>query len=130
MTMNDTIRTIIAATLEIGTPVGLLLAYKFLPGWRKRLIVILGSLTPISATLTYVGLAYLLGNGKDPDAEWAFGAMWVMSFVVFVLSVLIGVILALLKKPVGLIKRYFLGLIVPLIFAGVEYLHKHNHLPF
>lgn len=129
--MNESGLTIAAAILEIGMPLGLLTAYKFLPRWRARLISVIGSLTPI--TVAYLGFFFVLPwlpENRGQGSSWAFHAIWVMSFAAFALSLLIGLCLAFLKKPSALAARYFLGLIVPCSIALFEVLHKHGYLPF
>lgn len=129
--MNETSLTIAAAILEIGTPIVLLAVFKFFPRARKRLIVIIGSLTPIS--LLYLGFFISLlwmPESQKEDNDWAMHAMWGMSFAAFALSLLIGVFLAFFKRPEGMRKRYLFGFMVPLLIATIEAFHKHGHIPF
>lgn len=129
--MSDSSLTIAAASLEVGVPMGLVVAYGFLPTWRKRLISIIGGITPITVTyLAFFFVLPLLPQNSEQDNSWAFHAVWVMSFGAFALSLLIGLCLAFLRKPQALAPRYFLGVFVPFAIAIFLFLHKHGYLPF
>ncbi|OIO67127.1 MAG: hypothetical protein CO186_09230 [Zetaproteobacteria bacterium CG_4_9_14_3_um_filter_49_83] len=105
--MNDAWLVALAATLEIGTPIGLTVGWFQMPGLRKRIVVILGAVTPLLMAYTYTTVKYVVLNQED--AAWGFYAMWVMSFVPYLACMMIGLILGLLKRPNNQFIRYMIG---------------------
>lgn len=81
------------------------------PRLRRYATVVLGALTPALVFYACVTIAYAF-NPKDTDNIFAFYAMGVMTFFLYVVLFVAGLLLGLLPKPSNLYVRYALGLFV------------------
>lgn len=128
--MEDHQLTLLAMVLEVGFIVLLVLLFFLKPVWRKRVAPVLGALTPIALVYLIITSSYLL-DASDPQSSdfiennWAFHAMWVMSFAVFCFSLLIGMLVAFLRQPKPPLLRYTVGLSVVVIVAAVMVIKSH-----
>jgi len=75
----------------------------------------LGSIAPLSALYAVVTIEHIL-HEHSPEADWAFYAVWVMSFGGYVLSLLIGIGLAFVSKPASILGRFLLAASIPTLF--------------
>jgi hypothetical protein len=116
--MNDEALTLASAFVELGLPLGLLIAMIARPDYRSKLIVILGSITPAIAMYLWIAFEYLVLDRVD-DAGWAFYAMWAMSFFPYLGCALLGLCLCFVPVPKHLVLRFGLGLLAPATVAGL-----------
>jgi len=102
--------TLGAVLFEFGLPVAAGVAFWRMPSLRSRLIVVLGTITPLVVLHLSIVISYL----ADPtDANrFAFYAGWEMSFVAYSVCVIFGAVLSLLERPVHILARYLMGLAV------------------
>ena len=103
-----------AILIELGALVAILAVWVRSPESRPRLSVLLGALAPLLFAYGYVAVRYVALAGTDYD--WAFHAMWLMSFWPYIGCVIIGIAVSLVKKPINLAARFLMGLAAP---AGV-----------
>jgi len=111
-----------AILIELGSLVAILSVWVRSPNSRSRLAVLLGAVAPLLFAYGYVAVRYAVLAGTDYD--WAFHAMWLMSFWPYIGCVTIGIAVSLVKKPITLAARFLMGLAAPagvwlLIQAGV-----------
>ena len=90
---------------------------------KKVALSVMGAITPLLGFYLYGLAGYIFGASVESD--FAFGAMWIMSFFIYSLLVLAGLIVGTLcPAKTASYKRFGLGLIAgPLIgfcFIGVE----------
>lgn len=109
--MLEIVLTAGCALVELGLPVALLLASRTRERLRSKAVVVLGAVSPLVALYAHVLVRQLADPGVD--RRWAFGAVWVMTFLPYVACVLLGVALAFVPRPTHLGARYLLGLAVP-----------------
>ncbi|WP_445145029.1 hypothetical protein [Dyella sp. Tek66A03] len=107
--MDDMTLSIAAASFELGVPAGALALYLYRPKHRRAVIVVLGATClPLALYLLIVAGHFLSSAGKSQD--FAFYAMWVMTFWAY-LAVLVGAIaVAFVSRPTNLVARFFVGL--------------------
>jgi len=118
--MTDALLTVATISIEIGTLVGALVAWMRMPKARPRLAVFLGALAPLFLVYVYVVVERQFSTRTD--VEWAFYAMWIMTFWLYLACAIIGVCLLFLKRPVGLVARFFVGLAAPVcVVAFVQF---------
>ena len=109
--MNDQTRSILAAFLELALPVALVISCVLWPTSTRRSVVVLGAITPLLIGCAATAVRYLLQGQQD--AQWAFFAMWTMSFIPYVACAAVGTALGLLSVPKGTFARYILGFASP-----------------
>jgi hypothetical protein len=115
--MSDDTLTIGAAALELGVPFAAALLFWRDPPLRPRIAVILGALTPLLLLYFMLTLGYLIGPPSQ-GSRWSFGAVWLMSFVPHVASLLLGLALSMLPRPRASHLRFALGM-AGVLGAGV-----------
>ena len=127
--MSEIQESIAAAIVEIGLPLLTAAGCAIFPRQRRRLVVALGALTPISLVywylLAFFGLAWL--RQQWPEDDWAFHAAWIMTFAAFMLSVVLGALLAFVPYPKRNWARYLMGLLAPLLVVGIYNAHHKWH---
>lgn len=97
--------------IELGTPVGMAVAWSSRGSLRPRLAVVFGALTPLLALDAWVLLGWVVG--PDDSTRWSIGAVWVMTLGPYLLCLALGAALAHVRRPRHLLARYLLGLAVP-----------------
>ena len=106
--MDDETLTFVAITIELGLPVALVTLFVHRPTARRRVVVMLGSVTP--AILFYLSGAAIAMFGSGRWDLWAFGAMWEMTLAPYIAIALVGWALCMLPRPNHLVGRYCVGL--------------------
>ena len=104
--MTDLQLTIIAATVEVGLAVLVVLTVIFAKSMRSRAVVVLGAITPAIATMGVLVYWQFI----DPTPGSMAGAGWIMGFAAYALLLLGGLAVSLIPRPVNLYGRYALGL--------------------
>ena len=117
--MTDVSLTIAAMLVELGLPGALLWAYVRLPRFRKRAVVVLGALVPFLAGYLYLALSQLFSSAQD--SGWAFGAVWIMTFAMYMAALLLGTAMSLIPSPEHLFGRFMIGLATLPILVGFIY---------
>jgi hypothetical protein len=107
--MTETTLTIGAIALELGIPVGLLVFIALNPRVRPTAIVILGALFPALCLYGAIAVSYLISRGKSDI--FAYYAMWVMTFMPYLVVALGGLALSLLRMPLNYWARFGLGML-------------------
>lgn len=86
--MSDDVLTVISASLELGLPV-VFLVLCFKKGELQNLgLVLFGSSVPWLLMYFVITISHLLGLSKD---SFAYSAVWAMSLLPYLLTVIIGV---------------------------------------
>ena len=107
----DALLTAACLAVELGTPLALAWLWLSRRRRRPRLAVVFGAITPLSALHLGIVLSSLVG--PSDAGRWSSGAVWVMTFVPYLLCVAGGAALSLLPRPAHLVPRYLLGAAVP-----------------
>lgn len=122
--MDDSTLTTFAQGFYIAFPIGLLVVAKARRGLRPKVASILCATTPLSLLFICVTVDYVLDPGLEPTESWAIFAVWIMSFVPYVLMIFIGGILAAIRRPKSLGSRFFMAFTLSvLVILGQQYLH-------
>lgn len=108
--LTDTQLTIGAMLVEIGVPIAVSVTLFVAPKFRPFCYSILGSVTPL--LFGYLSTIVSTWNIEDPAEKWAVGAMWVMSFFPYVISLTVGVSLGLSSIPKHSVARFVLSAVV------------------
>jgi len=114
---EDVLLTLGAALVELGAPGALAIAWCKRPQLRRRVIVVLGSVTPILAFYAFVSAAYLIASNQD--TVWSFYAMWIMSLLPYLSCAILGVALSFIPRPTRPAPRYLMGFVSPLMVWGI-----------
>lgn len=105
-----------AVAFELGLPVLLVLLAVYVPSLRALSISVLGAITPLLVVYLALGVFHVM----DPiDSDWAFSAVWLMTFFAYLLLVAVGLFLGFWRKPRGLVARYVLAALVAPVCAGL-----------
>ena len=122
--MSEDALTIIAIAFEAGVPAALLWIYFRDNRFQSRLIVILGAITPMLLFYAAIIGVYLFDQNA-PASKFSFAVVWMMSFFVYVLSLVAGALLSLLPWPSRMSFRFLAGfLVAPMTCAVVLLLEK------
>lgn len=117
--MTEMEMTWAAMLVELGIPVLIVIGLALRPRYRRFLTVLLGAITPALLVYAWIAAAYVVGPASK-TAIFAFHAVWVMSFAVYVAIVVFGSALACLPRPGKLYLRYLMGLVsVPLGYLAL-----------
>jgi hypothetical protein len=116
--VDDSTLTLVAMIVELGCPVAFATLYWYRPAMRRRVAVLLGTVTPAILAYAWGAVGYIADPG-DMSNRWGFGAMWGMSLAVYVAAVLVGVGLSFVPRPSHLLGRYFVGFLAPPIGFGL-----------
>lgn len=104
--MSDLHLTILAAAIEIGLVVLVLFSVFAGKPARRKTIVVLGALTP--AICVMASLVYMQFVVSTPGNMAVAG--WVMGFAAYAATLVGGILVSFIPRPVNLYGRYFLGL--------------------
>jgi len=115
--MTDTQLKIGAMLVEIGVPLAITITLFTAPRFRPLCYSMLGSITPLlfayfSATIS----TWSLGESAEKSAV---EAMWVMSFVAYMVVLMIGVFLGFYRKPERSVSRFMLSSVVSIFVLWV-----------
>ena len=115
--MNDAILILVSVLIEIGIPAILIvLIFKYRKG-RRYTVVLLGSVMPWMILYIAGTVFYLI----DPDAfTMKLGFLFVMSFIFFGLSFVMGLLVSLIPYPRNLKMRFIMGLTSPFLVYGLR----------
>ncbi len=105
--MNELQLTIVAFLIELGVPLILFLLVIRTPKYRKRLIVPLGSTLPFLFVYVSIAITYMF---YPADNLFAISAVWIMSFGLYIVTVIIAFLLSFIPKPSNLAIRLFSGM--------------------
>jgi len=115
--MSDSDLTYLAAIFELGLPIALAIVCAKMPTAQRVLTPVLGAISPILLAYLAVTASHMLA--ASADTEFAFGAMWVMSFLAYAALSVIGLVVGLtLNQKYGNKARYWFGLLVAPICAA------------
>ena len=122
MEINDTLLTVGAITLELGFPAVLIILCFLSPSKRPVFIPVLGAVTPMLCAYAYGTVGYFLVSREE--YEYGFLVMWAMSFVIYCLLVIVGLIVGkVLRSGFSNLFRYWVAFIIgPLVGLGVVWL--------
>ena len=112
LTMSDELLTTIAVSVDLGVLLVLATLFFHVPRLRKKVVVVLGALTPILAFYGAIIVAFAL-DPHDVSNGFSFYAGWVMTFEAFLESLAVGVFLAFVPRPINLFGRYLVGCAIP-----------------
>ena len=121
--MTETQMNVGAMAIELGLPLGLIVLMTLKPKVRPRAIVILGAVFPALCLYVAVTISYLISRGKSDI--FAFVAMWVMTFEVYVAAALGGFAFSFVRRPKGNLARFGMGILsAPLAYISFVLLVK------
>lgn len=106
--MSDTVLTIAVTAVDLGIVVGLIALLVLRRDLRMHTVVVLGSLTPAVVFYGWVVVAYL-ADPKDPSNRFAFFAGPIMTFGMFVMLIVWGLVLSVVPWLRPLFARYALA---------------------
>jgi len=112
--MSDNLLTLLAVSIEFGVPIILLAALARVPRFRRRVVVVLGAITPVMLFYVDILFAYVR-NPTNTGNRFAFYAGWEMTLAAFLLSLILGILLSFVPRPANLYGRY--GLACSIVFA-------------
>jgi len=95
-------------SVDLGALLLLAILFFRLPRLRKKVVVVLGALTPILAFYAEIIVAFML-DPNDRSNAFSFYAGWVMTFGAFVASFIVGALLTFVPRPTSLFGRYLVG---------------------
>jgi hypothetical protein len=107
--MDDTTLSIGAASLEIGAPACFVALILHRPKVRRFAVVILGATCIPLGLYLLIAISHFL-HPADKNVEFAFYAMWVMTFEVYIALLVGATAMAFVPRPTNLIVRFFLGI--------------------
>lgn len=107
--MTDNQMNMGAIAVELGIPLGLIVLMALKPEATPRAIVILGAVSPALCLYGWVTISYLLSREKP--GEFAFFAMWIMTFGAYVAVAFGGLVPSFIGKPRGNLARFGMGLL-------------------
>lgn len=107
--MTETQMNVGAIVVELGLPLALIVLMTLNPKATPRAIVILGAVFPALCLYVAVTISYLVSGGQSDI--FAFFAMWVMTFAVYVAAALGGLAMSFVRRPAGKLARFGLGLL-------------------
>jgi hypothetical protein len=112
--ISDLTLSVLAALFELGIPAALIVMFVRSPRSRRWAVVLLGGLLPWVCLYIYGYISHLV----DPvHSNFGFYAMWVMSFFLYVVSLLVCLALSLVPRPRHLLVRFVASFV--LIACGI-----------
>ena len=108
--IDEKFLTLGAVLFELGVPVVAIVALVRAPQLRRYAAVVLGAVTPFLLAYGYVTILYFL-DPANKDYAFSVRAMWMMSFLAYLLLVVGALIFALVPKPSNLYARFVIGFI-------------------
>ena len=115
--MTDSEQTFAATVVEFGVPLVTAIAFRGIPEYRSRLVVFLGAVTPALCLYVLFGASfyfhiYFHTPMPDDNPHWDAPFLVARQFSLIPYLVLLAVAGALsyLRRPVGLRRRYLVGL--------------------
>ena len=115
--MSEALLSFLAASVELGLPAFLAVLGIVRPGSRAKVLVVLGAVSPL--LFGYAATAFLWCVLRRPEAQWAFHAMWLMSFWPFAACAGLGLLLGLSPRPAKVGYRFFVGFLAPAAIVGL-----------
>src|ERR1035437_2524500 len=103
--MDERYLTIAAVLFEAGVPIVAALLLLRASKLRNYVVVVLGSVTPMLIIYAGIVIAYWV-IPYNVDVQFAFYAGWVLSFILYAVSFILGIVLSLIPRPSNLIARY------------------------
>lgn len=108
--MTDTQLKIGAMLVEIGVPLAITITLFIAPRFRPLCYSMLGSITPL--LFAYFSATVSTWNVIESAEKSAVEAMWLMSFVSYMLVLTIGVLLGIYRRPERSVSRFMLSSVV------------------
>ncbi len=113
--MSDAILILTSVLIEIGITAILIALIVYYKDWRRYTVVHLASVIPWLLFYVVFTVYYL----SDPGAiDMGLGFIFVLSFIFFGLSLIVGIIISLVPFPRNLKVRFLIGLTAPFILYG------------
>ena len=113
--MGDELLIIASVLIEIGITtllIALIILYK---NWRRYTVVQLASVIPWLLFYIVFTIFYLSNPGST---DMRLGFIFVMSFIFYCLSLIIGTLISLVPYPRNLKMRFLIGLSAPFLVYG------------
>ena len=108
--------TVGAAAVELGVPAACLLGWVRRPEWRPKIVVALGAVAPWMCLYAATLATWLVTQTRE--GLWAVLAMWVMSFFLYVPTLVVATLLAWVPRPRALAWRAIGGMLATLAIIG------------
>ncbi len=113
--MSDKILIFASVLIEIGITAILIALIVYYRDWRRYTVVHLASVIPWLLFYIVFTVYYL----SNPNAiDMGLGFIFVLSFIFFGLSLIVGIIISLVPFPRNLKIRFLIGLTAPFILFG------------
>jgi len=111
MNIDDDILNVGVIAFELGIPLMIAIMCLASPKHRRYLLPILGSISLAVVVYAYILFGYFFLNREK--YEYAYSVVWVMSFFVYLVMLVVGVLLSLfVRKKFSNMIRYILGVAV------------------
>ena len=94
--------------VELGVPVALAATAYYRPQLRRRLAPIGGSVLPFLVAYLATWVGWLSGD-RSPESSFGVYAMWLMSFIPYLIALTIGAALGFARRPESLVWRFGAG---------------------
>ncbi len=113
--MSDNLLIIASILIEIGIPIVLIALIFLYKEWRRYTVVQLASVIPWLIFYIICTLYYFL----NPNSlKMSLGFIFVMSFIFYCFTFVIGFLLSLVPYPKNLKLRFIVGLSLPFLIYG------------
>ncbi len=113
--MSDDLLIIVSIFIEIGIPIVLIALIFLHKEWRRYTVVQLASVIPWLIFYILCTIYYLL----NPNSlKMGLGFIFVMSFIFYCFTFVIGFILSLVPYPKNIKLRFIVGLTFPFLIYG------------
>ena len=119
--MNDDLLIITAILIEIGIPIVLIALIFLYKEWRRYTVVQLASVIPWLVFYLLCTIYYLL-NPNSP--KMGLGIIFVMSFIFYGFTFLLGFLFSLVPYPKTLKLRFVVGFTSPFLIYGFRELWR------
>ena len=119
--MNDDLLIITAILIEIGIPIVLIALILLYKEWRRYTVVQLASVIPWLVFYLLCTIYYLL-NPNSP--KMGLGLIFVMSFIFYCFTFLLGFLFSLVPYPKTLKFRFVVGFTSPFLIYGFRELWR------
>ncbi len=113
--MSDKILILASVLIEIGITAILIALIVYYKDWRRYTVVHLASVIPWLLFYIVFTFYYLSNPGS---IDMGLGFIFVLSFIFFGLSLIVGIIISLVPFPRNLKIRFLIGLTAPFILYG------------
>ena len=101
MVLSEGMLTAGAGVVEFGFPIVLIWLIRISNRWRRRAVVVIGALTPLFVFFAAACTGALIESPLNWTSAGYFFALWIVSFVFYAATALLGLVISFSKRPSG-----------------------------